>query len=248
MTGNVLVERHGAVQVIRMHRPEKKNALTGAMYAAMTAALKAVEGDEAIRVNVLFGVPGAFTAGNDLKDFLAHSEQDGLGTEVIDFLLALASGEKPMLAGVDGIAIGLGTTLQLHCDLTFATPRSLFRAPFTDLGIVPEAGSSLLGPLVLGRQNAFALLAMGADFTAEDALRAGLIYRIVPEEELEAATLAAAARIAAKPPEAMRLSRRLLRGDPEAVLARIREENRIFGERLKSPEAIEAFKAFFARK
>src|SRR5690606_9772541 len=121
-----------------------------------------------IRVNVLLGVPGAFTAGNDLGDFLAHSQgEDGLGHEVVDFLFALAASSKPILAGVDGLAIGLGTTLQFHCDLTLATPRSLFRAPFTDLGLVPEAGSSLLGPAALGRQHAFAMLALGESYTAD---------------------------------------------------------------------------------
>lgn len=242
----ILVERLGAVQLIRMNRPEKKNALTAAMYAAMTAALLASEVDEGIRVNVLFGVPGAFTAGNDLGDFLAHSQgEEGLGQEVVDFLFALASSSKPILAGVDGLAIGLGTTLQFHCDLTLATPRSLFRAPFTDLGLVPEAGSSLLGPAVLGRQHAFAMLALGESYTADAALRAGLIHAIVPEEKLESATLEKARLVASKPPEALRLARALLRGDSTDLQVRIREENRIFSERVKSPEAVAAFNAFF---
>lgn len=249
MRDEILITREKGVQLIRMNRPQKKNALTRAMYAAMTAALREADADDGIGVSVLFGVPGAFSAGNDLKDFLAAAAQgEALGAEVVDFVVALASSDKPIVAGVDGLAIGIGATMQFHCDLTLATPRSLFRAPFTDLGIVPEAGSSLLGPAMLGRQHAFALLAMGETYDAEQAVRAGLIYGIVAQEELEAATLEKAERIAAKPREAMRMSRRLLGADREAVIARICEENRIFGERMQSPEAIAAFNAFFARK
>ncbi|HMM64170.1 MAG TPA: crotonase/enoyl-CoA hydratase family protein, partial [Mesorhizobium sp.] len=161
MTDHILIERRDAVQVIRMNRPDKKNALTRAMYGKMSQALAAGDADPAVRVHVFLGVPGAFSAGNDLTDFLAVATGGEGGSEVWEFLLALARSQKPMVSGVDGIAVGIGTTLNLHCDLTFATPRTVFRTPFVDLGLVPEAGSSLLVPQVLGRQGAFALLALG---------------------------------------------------------------------------------------
>jgi enoyl-CoA hydratase/carnithine racemase len=193
-------------------------------------------------------VPGAFSAGNDLADFLAVATGGEAGMEVFDFLMALAGCRKPVLSGADGIAVGIGTTIHLHCDLTFATPETVFRTPFVDLGLVPEAGSSLLGPKVLGHQRAFALLALGEGLTAEDARDAGLIHRVVPAAELESAVLAAADAIAAKPPEAMRITRDLIRGDRTDVLARIREEAEHFRARLKSDEARAAFVAFMQRK
>ena len=125
MSEHIRIERRGAVQVIRLDRPEKKNAITRAMYAAMTAALKAGDADPAVRCNVVLGVPGAFSAGNDLADFLAYSTEGTHGSEAFDLLEALARSEKPIVSGVDGIAVGVGTTIHFHCDLTFATPRSI---------------------------------------------------------------------------------------------------------------------------
>ena len=248
MTDNVLIERRGAVQLIRMNRPEKKNALTRAMYDRMAAALAEGDADPDIRVHVFFGAPGAFCAGNDMQDFLAYSTSGELGADVNSFLLALAGAKKPMLAGVDGLAIGIGTTIQFHCDLTFATPQSLFRTPFTDLGIIPEAGSTLMGPALLGHQKAFALLAMGRGWTAAEALAAGLIFGIVEADGLEETVMAAADEIAAKPPEAMQLTRELLRMPREEVVDRITLETGLFKARLKSDEARAAFEAFVNRK
>ncbi len=248
MSEHIILERRGAVQVIRMNRPDKKNAITRSMYAEMAGALAEGDADPAIRVHVFLGVPGAFSAGNDLADFMAVAMGGEGGTEVWDFLLALANTQKPIVSGVDGIAVGIGTTINLHCDLTFATPRTVFRTPFVDLGLVPEAGSSLLAPAVLGRQNAFALLGLGEGFSAERAKDAGLIYAVVEEERLEAETLAAAETIAAKPPEALKIARDLMRGSREDVVARIKEEGAHFQARLKSNEAKAAFVAFMSRK
>jgi enoyl-CoA hydratase/carnithine racemase len=153
VTEHISVERDGAVQLIRMNRPDKKNAITRAMYATMAAALTAGDADPDIRVHVFLGVPGAFSSGNDLADFMVVAAGGAGGGEVWDFLLALARSQKPIVSGVDGIAVGIGTTLNLHCDLTFATPRTVFRTPFVDLGLVPEAGSSLLVPAILGRAS-----------------------------------------------------------------------------------------------
>lgn len=248
MTDHILIERRGAVQIIRMNRPEKKNALTRAMYGAMSAALGKGDADPSVRVHVFLGVPGAFSAGNDLADFLAVATGAEGGNEVWDFLMALANSQKPMVSGVDGIAVGIGTTLNLHCDLTFATPRTVFRTPFVDLGLVPEAGSSLLAPQILGRQGAFALLGLGEGISAEHAVRAGLIYDAVEEDGLEGAVLAAAEDIAAKPPEALKIARDLMRGPRDELVARIREEAEHFRQRLKSAEAHAALSAFMSRK
>lgn len=248
MSEHVIVERQGAAQIIRMNRPDKKNALTRAMYAAMASALAASNDDPDIRVNALLGVPGAFSAGNDIADFMVVAQGGEGGTEVFDFLKAMAELKKPLVAGVDGIAVGIGTTIQFHCDLTFATPGTVFHTPFTDLGIVPEAGSTLIGPALLGRQAAFAMLALGEPFPAERALTAGLIYRIVAPDALEAELLAAAARIAEKPPTALQTARALMLGDRAALVERIMEEGRHFRRMLASDEARQAFMAFMSRK
>ncbi|MBZ9852972.1 crotonase/enoyl-CoA hydratase family protein [Mesorhizobium sp. CA13] len=248
MTDHILVERQGAIQIIRLNRPDKKNALTHAMYARMSQTLAEGDADPAVRVHVFLGVPGAFSSGNDLADFMVVATGGEGGTEVWDFLMALARVEKPIVSGVDGIAVGIGTTLNLHCDLTFATPRTVFRTPFVDLGLVPEAGSSLLAPRILGQQGAFALLGLGEGFSAERAKAAGLIYEVVEEGALEASVLAAAGQIAAKPPQALRIARDLMRGPREHLVARIGEESEHFRERLKSDEARAALTAFMTRK
>jgi enoyl-CoA hydratase/carnithine racemase len=248
MTDHVLVERQGAIQIIRMNRPDKKNALTRAMYAKMSAALAEGDADPTVRVHVVLGVPGAFSSGNDLADFMIVATGGDGGTEVWDFLIALARVEKPIVSGVDGIAVGIGTTINLHCDLTFATPRTVFRTPFVDLGLVPEAGSSLLAPRILGQQGAFALLGLGEGFSAERAKAAGLIYEVVEEGALEASVLAAAGQIATKPPQALKIARDLMRGSRDDLVARIGEESEHFRERLKSDEARAALTAFMTRK
>lgn len=248
MTDHIVVERRGAVQTIRMNRPDKKNAITRAMYQAMAAALSAGDADAAVRCHVFLGVPGAFSAGNDLSDFMAIATGGAGGTEVWDFLVALARSEKPVVSGVDGIAVGIGTTINLHCDLTFATPRTVFHTPFVDLGLVPEAGSSLIAPALLGRQQAFALLGLGEGFSAERARAAGLIYAVVAEDALESAVAAAAEAIAAKPPQALKIARDLMLGSRDALAARIKEEGTHFQERLKSDEARAALMAFMSRK
>jgi enoyl-CoA hydratase/carnithine racemase len=248
MTEHVIVERRGAVQLIRMNRPDKKNALTRAMYASISTALGEGDADPSVRVHVFLGTPGAFSSGNDLADFMVVATGGEGGNEVWDFLMALAKVEKPMVSGVDGIAVGIGTTLNLHCDLTFATPRTVFRTPFVDLGLVPEAGSSLLAPRILGQQGAFALLGLGEGLSAERAKAVGLIHEVVEEGSLEASVLAAAGQIAAKPPQALRIARDLMRGSRDDLVARIAEESAHFRERLQSDEARSALTAFMTRK
>lgn len=250
MTNHVLVERPEAcpgVQVIRFNRPEKKNAITRDMYAKMTTALTVAQADPAIRVTAFLGTEGCFSAGNDMSDFLAVAMGGSMGREVLDFLRALASASKPILSGVDGLAIGIGTTIHLHCDLTVASARSVFKTPFVDLALVPEAASSLIAPRLMGHQRAFALLAAGEPLEAPDALSAGLIWKIVDEGKVEEETLSLATRLAGKPPEALRIARDLIRGDRRDILARIEEEAEHFAARLKSAEARAAFEAFMRR-
>ncbi|OCJ11567.1 enoyl-CoA hydratase [Rhizobium sp. AC27/96] len=250
MTDHILIERSETaphVQIIRFNRPEKKNAITRAMYQTMTDALKAADETPDIRVSVFLGTDGCFSAGNDMADFLAFAMGGSMGREVIDFLIALASARKPIVSGVDGLAIGIGTTIHLHCDLTVASDRSLFKTPFVDLALVPEAASSLIAPRLMGHQRAFALLALGEGFSATDAKDAGLIWKVTAPEAVEAETLALAARLAAKPPEALRIARDLMRGPPDAILGRITEEAEHFAARLKSAEARVAFEAFMKR-
>ncbi len=250
MTDHILIEHPESapgVQVIRLNRPEKKNALTRGMYQAMTDALKAGDADEGVRATLFLGSEGCFSAGNDMNDFLAFAMGGTMGGEVIAFLHALAGHAKPLVSGVDGLAIGIGTTIHLHCDLTYASIRTEFKTPFVDLALVPEAASSLLAPRLMGHQRAFALLAAGDGFSATAARDAGLIYAVVEPAAVEEQALTAARRLAAKPPKALSIARSLIRGDRTDVVARIDEEAAHFSAQLKSPEARAAFEAFMAR-
>lgn len=237
------------VKTIRFNRPDKKNALTTQMYQDLVGAIDAANGDEATGCILFLGHPGIFTAGNDIVDFAqaAMSGGDITSSAVAQFLERIVMAEKPMVAGVDGLAIGVGTTMLLHCDHVIASDISKFRTPFVDLGLIPEAGSSLLGPRLMGHQRAFSLLAMGESFSPEMAKEAGFISQIVASQDLEEAASNVARAIAAKPPEAMKISRKLLRGDRSDVLVRMREELQLFSERLQSKEAKQAFMAFMSK-
>lgn len=242
--------KHPGVMTIRFNRPQKKNAITIEMYRLMSQALGEAEADDAIRVVAFLGTDGCFSAGNDLAEFLAHSQKADAAAgrpAAFDFLLRLAGVKKTMVSGVDGLAIGIGTTLNLHCDLTIASTRSLFRTPFVDLALVPEAGSSLLAPRVMGHQRAFALLALGESFSADTAREAGLVWRVVEPAEVERETLALAERLAAKPAGALVASRLLLRMDNDSVAPRIEEELKHFRAQLATSEARTAFEAFMRR-
>lgn len=247
MSEDVIVAREAGVLTLTLNRAEKKNALTGAMYETITAEMAKANTDPSIGAILILGQPGIFTSGNDIKDFVAAATSGTLSMPVLGFLKALVTNEKPLVAGVDGGAIGIGTTLMFHCDYALATPQSVFATPFVDLGLVPEAGSSLLGPQLMGDRLAFELLVMGEKFDAARAERTGLINRIVPAEALVAEATATARRIAAKPREAVAISRKLLRGDRAALKARVDEEAALFGQRLSSQEAMAAFQAFLAK-
>ena len=213
MTDHIIVEQsaeHPGVQIIRFNRPDKKNAITRAMYVRMTEALKAADADDTMRATAFLGTEGAFSAGNDIADFLAAAMGGSLGHELLDFLYALVNSRKPLVSGVDGLAIGIGTTMHMHCDLTIASLRSQFRTPFVDLALVPEAASSLLAPRIMGHQRAFALLAAGEAFTAAEARDAGLIWKVCAPGEVEHLTLSTAAKLAAKPAKALKIARERL--------------------------------------
>ena len=248
MTDHIQIDHRDGVQSLRFYRQQKKNAITRAMYAALADAIADGEARDAIGAHVFLGSGGIFTAGNDLTDFAAADPSVSQDTPVRAFLEALVAARKPLLAAVDGPAIGIGTTLLLHCDLVFASPAARLQTPFLDLGLVPEAGSSLLLPQRIGHPMAFELLCLGAPFNAERALAAGLINAIVPAAGLDAHAHAAAKELARKPRQALLLSRRLLRGDPAALRSRIDEELLHFAERLQSPEARDAFSAFFEKR
>ena len=247
MTAEIVVTEEEGIRIVRMNRPEKKNALTQTMYAEMTHALREVEAKDTIRCVVLSGCPGAFCAGSDISDFQRRTE-GGLKPVTVDFLHALARNPKPLLAAVDGLAIGIGTTMLLHCDYVVASGAATFATPFTKLGLTPEAASSLLGPMRMGHARAFALLVMGRSMSAEEAKAAGLINAVVDSAALEQAVLQAAREIAALPAGAVALARKLMRSNLDDVLKRVDTEAMHFKERLQSDEARAAFAAFLTRK
>jgi len=247
MTAEIVVMEEDGVRIIRMNRPDKKNALTQPMYAEMTRALREAEASDAIRCVVLAGCPGAFCAGSDISDFQKRAE-GGLKPITVDFLHALVRNPKPLLAAVDGLAIGIGTTMLLHCDYVIATPAATFATPFTKLGLIPEAASSLLGPMRMGHARAFALLVMGRSMSAEEAKAAGLINALVDTGALDSAIMQAARDVAALPAGAVALARKLMRGDLDELVRRVDTEAMHFKERLQSEEARAAFAAFLGRK
>ena len=244
---DVLVTDDGPIRTIRMNRPEKKNALTLAMYGVMADAIEGAGGET--RCLLIAGCANAFCAGNDIGDFMQMATRSGeLGAPILRFLHALARCEKPLVAAVQGNAVGVGTTMLLHCDYVVAATDARLATPFAALGLVPEAASSLLAPRLMGHARAFALLVMGEPLSAEAAREAGIVNVIVPAEETDARALQAASAIAALPPEGVRISRALMRGAPDEIDARIDAEADAFKARLRSPEAQAAFAAFLARK
>ena len=240
------IETRDAVLEIRFTRAKKKNALTIAMYAAMVEALEHSAADAAVRAVVFSAEGDTFTAGNDVMDFMS-----GLGDgepPVLRFIRLLTTYEKPLVAAVNGPAIGLGTTMLLHCDLVYATESARLIAPFVALGLVPEAASSLLLPQRVGAAIAAEMLLLGTPMTAIRARELGLVNAIVSPGELRETALETAAALAKQPPRALRLSRKLLRGDTAPTLARLDEEAKLFAECLSGAEAREAFTAFVEKR
>jgi enoyl-CoA hydratase/carnithine racemase len=246
MINDVIVAREDAVLRITMNRPAKKNALTGAMYDAMREALELADRDENIRAVLLTGTDGVFTAGNDIGDFLAGT-RDAHGSPALRFITAIALCDTPVVAAVDGNAVGVGTTMLFHCDLVYAAPSAKFRMPFIDLGLVPEAASSMTVPLRVGMAKASEWLLLGEPFDAHEAHRCGVINQVVAAGELIETARKAALRLAAKPKHALAATRRLMRGDRQAIRAQMAKESEAFAAALESPEAKAAFSAFLSK-
>src|SRR5580692_8257093 len=246
LTSGIDVGREGAVMSAAFARPQKKNAITGAMYEGLIKAFDTAERDPDIGALVVSGKGGVFTAGNDIGDFLAVALHETGEFPAWRFVTTVAEFEKPLIAAVDGLAIGVGTTLCLHCDLVYATPNARFQTPFVNLGLVPEAGSSLLAPQRFGRAKASELLLLAEPFGADEALRLGLVNAILAESELLPHSMSKGAALAAKPRAALLATRRLMRSDPEALKAQMAAEMHAFSAALKSPEAHAAFQAFLS--
>jgi len=242
----IRTETQGRVARIRFDRLDKKNAITAEMYAQLGAALAAADADVQVRAVLLHGSADCFTAGNDVGDFLSVQRKPGASPARALFD-TLPNMKKPVVAAVGGPAVGIGSTMLLHCDLVFAAPNARFQLPFVPLGIVPEFGSTFLLPLLAGYQRAAKLLLLGQPFTAQEALEAGIVTAVVSDVIGEAEKAANA--LAALPPESIRLTKRLMRARyAETLAATIDEETRIFTERLSSPEAKEAMSAFLEKR
>ena len=247
----VLVERRDSVLSITMARADRRNAITVAMYAALADAIENAASDETVRLITLEGQGEDFTAGNDLGDFLQAMPQPGEGQDipVWRLLRALARNQVPLIAAVHGNAVGIGTTMLFHCDFVLAEEGSRFVMPFVDLGLVPEAASSLVFPRLAGRRRAARYLLLGEPFGVDEAMECGLASHAIPKGQLKAALDALVAALLAKPPEALRQTQALLRRvDTEEVLERMELENGHFAERLQSDEVKAAIAAFFARR
>jgi enoyl-CoA hydratase/carnithine racemase len=244
----VIVSRTDGVLELRLDRPAKKNALTFAMYAALTEGLQQAQGDPAVRATLITASGETFCAGNDIGDFLKPRDDSG-AAHPSRFIEQLAGFDKPLVAAVQGPAIGVGATMLLHCDLVYAAPTARLRMPFVSLGLVPEAGSSLLLPRRVGDAIAAEMLLLGAWIHAERARELRLINDIVPSlTELAPFARQRAQELAACPPGALRTTRALLRGDTAALRARIQSEGAAFARCLTSPEAREALTAFLERR
>lgn len=245
---HILSEQQGHVLHIRFNRLDRKNAITRDMYQALAEAIVAAEAEASVRVMLLAGDATCFTAGNDLKDF-AENPPRSADSPVFQFLRGISHATKPIVAAVGGPAVGIGTTMLLHCDLVYAAPNTRFHLPFVNLALCPEAASSYLLPLAAGYKQAAELLMLGEPFGAEQAKAAGIINAIVPEAELLAQAAAAAGKIAAKPPGSLRLTKALMKANHIKLIEQaMATESGHFGALLASPEAKEAFAAFFEKR
>lgn len=236
------------VATIEIARPHKKNALTAEMYSAMAAAVRAADADTTVRALLITGQPGIFTSGNDIDDFMNRPPSTP-DAPVFDFMRALVACRKPVVAAVTGAAIGIGTTMLLHCDLVYVSDEARLAMPFASLGLVPEFASSLIVPQLMGQAKAAEKLLLGDPFTAEEAVEMRIANAVLPAGEVLRHARRMAERFNTLPPGAVRDSKRLMRrASVERVLETIEAEAVIFGQRLSSPEATEAFSAFFQKR
>lgn len=249
MTDHIKTELAGGVLTVTLARAEKKNAITQAMYAALAEAAERARTDDAVRVLVFAGEGDSFSAGNDIADFIAIGSQTGNPSDmaVFRFLKAMADLDKPVVGAVRGRAVGIGLTLLLHCDMVVVAEDALLSAPFINLALAPEAASSLLLPSVLGHQRAFEIFALGEPIDGRTAVAWGLANRAVAADQVDAAAQELAGKLAARAPNSIRKTKRLMR-DAEALWALMQREGEAFGSQMKSPEAMEAFMAFTQKR
>lgn len=247
MSEQIVVSVQDRVLTLRLDRPEKKNALTRGMYMGMIEALQQAEADSDVRVVLITGTQDCFTAGNDLMDFA--NAKPGETSPAIVYLQTLAAAQKPVIAAVGGVAVGIGTTMLLHCDLVYAGSDARFQLPFVNLGLCPEAGSSVLLPELMGHRRAAELLFFGEPFTAETARDLGIVNAVVAGSELLATATARAQQLAEKPPSALRTTKALLKHSAAGAIAdAMARETERFAALLQGPEAREAMMAFMQRR
>ena len=244
---DILTHIDAGVMTITFNRLDKKNSITSVMYATMADALAQAAADPAVRVVLFQGHESIFSAGNDIGDFL-NQPPSTQASPVFRFLRGIATFEKPLLAAVAGPAVGIGTTLLFHCDLVYAGDNAAFSMPFVNLGLCPEAASSLLAPRMFGYHRAAEALLMGEPFFAEAAQEVGLVNRVVPPTEVNGYAQAQARKLAGKPLSSLIETKRLMKGDTQAVLQKMDEEGQSFGRMLREPAAKEAFGAFMEKR
>jgi enoyl-CoA hydratase/carnithine racemase len=247
---DILTSKQNGILVIEFNRPEKKNSITAAMYQMIADALKDAQSDVAVRVILFTGKPEIFTAGNDLEDFMNSSSPGELADRpVAQFMLQLSQATKPVIAAVAGAAIGIGTTMLLHCDLVYAADNAKFSLPFAKLGLCPEFASSMLLPQIVGYQRAAERLFFGESFSAHEAFEMGLVNKVLPPDELLTFAKAQAAKLVSLPASSLRTIKSLMKsGQTDTIMAKMWEENKHFGAMLLAPEAKEAFNAFFQKR
>ncbi len=245
---DILTSKADGIFTITFNRPNKKNAITAAMYQTMADALKEAENDVAVHAILFTGKPEIFTAGNDLEDFMKNPPQKR-NSPVYQFMRNLSQATKPVVAAVSGPAVGIGTTLLLHCDFVYAADNAKFSMPFSKLGLCPEFSSSMLLPQIAGYQRAAEKLMLGEAFSAHEACAMGLVNKVLPNAELFAFAQAQAAKLAALPTSSLKATKRLMKGkELAAIKAKMEEEGKLFTEMLLSKEAKEAFTAFFEKR
>ncbi|MBR1160287.1 enoyl-CoA hydratase-related protein [Bradyrhizobium elkanii] len=248
MTEHVKVEIAAGVMTLTLQRPDKKNALTGAMYDAMSQALKQAEADPAVRVVLFQGDGDSFTAGNDLADFASQARgESAVDSPAHRFIETISKVGKPLVAAVQGNAVGVGTTMLLHCDLVYLAENARLITPFVNLALVPEAASSWLLPLRIGHARAYAMFALGEPMDAQGALASGLANAVVPQPDLRKKAHDAAVALTRRPAGSLSMTKQLMR-EQQKIAAQIAEEGVLFKERLTTPEAREAFAAFAERR
>jgi enoyl-CoA hydratase/carnithine racemase len=251
MTGHIIVSDEESTRTIVMRRPEKKNALNDEMFRTMSEAINSAQSNPDIRCLILTGRSGVFTAGEDIGEFVKEAtaaSEEAKRRDSIGFLRALVNNKKPIVAAVEGVAVGIGTTIVLHCDYVIAGTTSSFLSPFVQYGLVPEGASSLLLPLMAGHQRAFSMLVMGRPMSAADARDAGMVNVIVAPGHALIEAQKVAREICALPAEAVAISRKLLKLPTEDLLRRMGHEDHLFRERMTAPSVITAFRNFLSRK